>query len=171
MASLKLSAPWIKYYREVEELFKYDPEVRVVYDEDGNMINLYVENSTKADALSQLLPTTKTFGNVELYITVIPANGWTHTQAIPTKDLFSVAFNGNPILSFIATVPIMNSITYVVFINKVVQYYNDDLGDVYGNCSTLYQTIADDVFDVKDGIYFCTDIPGAEPNQLKKYWP
>ena len=51
-----------------------------------------------------------------------------------------------------------NPITYVVFVNEVVQYFNDDLGDVYGQCSTLYQEIAKDVFGETEGVFFCTDV-------------
>ena len=46
---------------------------------------------------------------------------------------------------------------YVVFENKVVQFFNDDLSDIHGNKSTLYQEIAKDIFGDCDNIYFCTD--------------
>lgn len=52
-----------------------------------------------------------------------------------------------------------NPMTFIVFQNKVVQYWNDDLGDINGNCSTLYQTVAKDVFGDVEGIFFCTDTP------------
>ena len=72
---MKLSSPWVEFYREIEALFAQDDEVKVVYEEEKNEVKLYVENARKADALAQLLPTEKTFGNVVLKITVIPANG------------------------------------------------------------------------------------------------
>jgi len=33
MKKVSLSAPWTIYYREIEELFGSDPEIRVEYDE------------------------------------------------------------------------------------------------------------------------------------------
>lgn len=151
---LELSTPWVIYYRELEALFKEDPEVRVVYDEDAIEVKLYVENQDKADALTQLLPNEKEFGNITLKITVIPANKLSTDKV----SLLKRAFRDNPALSFIAEHAVFgNSITYIVFKNAVVQYYTDNLGDVYGNYSTLYQDIAKDIFPEHDGIYFCTD--------------
>lgn len=76
MARLKISAPWVLFYRKIEALFKNDPEVRVIFDDEESCdVKLYVENAGKADALMKLLPTVKDFGNVLLTVTVIPANG------------------------------------------------------------------------------------------------
>ena len=45
--------------------------------------------------------------------------------------------------------------SFAVFAKEVVQYYNDDLTDINGLKSTLYEDIARDVFDI-DGINYCT---------------
>lgn len=153
----KLSAPWVTFYRELEALFKEDEQIKVVLDEDAEspVIKIYVDNNEKQAALSQILPTEKVFGSVTVRVNIIPANGsWQHII-----NLFYKAFEGNPALSFIETVDgvFSNPIHYVVFKNKVVQYFNDNLGDIYGNCSTLYQDIAKDVFGDVDGVCFCTD--------------
>lgn len=71
---LNLSAPWCTYYREINELFGNDPEIKIEFDEEEPEIKMYVRNHEKADALTRLLPVTKAFGWVELKITVIPAN-------------------------------------------------------------------------------------------------
>ena len=55
MARVKLSAPWDEFYNEVNELFKYDEEVRVVFFEEQKTIKLYVDNPAKAEALQKLL--------------------------------------------------------------------------------------------------------------------
>ena len=153
--NLKLSPPWVKFAKEIEMLFSKDPEVRVTYDEDAVEVTLYVENEEKAEAISKLLPSTKTFVEVELKITVLPANILQQNNA----SLFVKAFDGNPVLSYTLVKEgyFSNPMTYIVFAKEVVQFFNDDLGDVYGNCSTLYQDIAKDVFGSVDGIFFCTD--------------
>lgn len=158
--TIKLVAPWVAFYREVEALFAEDPDVRVEYvagDGEDPQVHVYVEGSDKAEALEELLPHERNFGALTVTLTVIPANERRVTRA----DLFRKAFDGNPALSFIATVEgvMTNPISYVVFRNKVVQYWNDDLGDVNGNCSTLMQEIAKDVFGGAEGIFFCTDTP------------
>ena len=150
----KLSSPWVIFYNEINELFKRDPEIRVEYDNDIPEIKLFVNNLEKADALQQLLPTTKEFGGAVLKLTVVPAN----VSTVSKLDLFEKAFKGNPAFSYTKSVggfsrPVGN---FVVFDSEVVQYFNDDLTDINGNCTTLYQEIAKDVFGEIPGLYFCT---------------
>lgn len=150
-----LSTPWVTYARKVNALFEEDPEVLVDYDIEGPTLTIYVENAAKADALEQLLPATKEFGNVTLNIKVVPANSQTKVS------LFRNAFAGNPIINKIETVEIApgSPVNYVIFAREVVSFFNDDLGDYFGAESTLYENLARDVFDLgEDGILFCTDL-------------
>ena len=159
MAILKLSAPWQIYYKELCELFKKDSEVRIVYDTDEQIINIYVENTAKADAMAAVLPTEKEFGGVTVYINVIPANP-TFKKAKSTRaTMYEDLFRGNPIVDDIVTIEgiMTNPITYIIFSKEVVQYYNDSLADAHGVCSTLYQDIASRVLDAGEGIFFCTN--------------
>jgi len=50
-------------------------------------------------------------------------------------------------------------LTYVLFKNKVVQYFIDNIGDYNGMKSTLYEDIARDIFEDVDGVFFCTALP------------
>ncbi len=155
MEKLKLSPPWITFYHEVDALFKDDPDVKVAYNEDENVIKLFVENAEKADALTRLLPAQKTFGNITVLIKVIPAN----KLGVEKASLFQTAFEGNPAFAFVKTVSQgLYDMSYVVFKNRVVQFFNDDLSDINGNRSTLYQEIAKDVFGTIHGVSFCTDV-------------
>ena len=56
MKNLKLSAPWVLFYREIEAMFGADPDVRVAYDEEENIVRLYVDGEEKAEAIEKLLP-------------------------------------------------------------------------------------------------------------------
>ena len=157
MAILKLSAPWQIYYKELCELFKFDPEVRIVYDTDAQIINIYVDNAAKADAMYIVLPTEKSFGSVVVEINVVPANknNLRRTRGTIYEDLFYK----NPIVDDIITIEgvMTNPITYIIFKKEVVQYYNDSLSDAHGLCSTLYQDIAKRVLNADEGIFFCTN--------------
>lgn len=155
MGNVKLSSPWMNFYHELAALFKKDPEVKVVYDQEENTIKLYVDNADKADALDHLLPASRTFGNVTVTVQVIPANNGEADAA----TLFKRAFRDNPAMVGIDHNDNLfdNPFSYVVFRNEVVQYFNDDLSDIHGNCSTLYQEIAKDVFEQHEGVFFCTD--------------
>lgn len=156
MARIRKSAPWVDYYYELEAMFKEDPEVKVVYDEDNYEVKLFVDSMTKANALAELLPMEKKFGNVTMQVVIIPANKKLDGVRV---SVWRAVFEGNPIVNKIETVEgiFTNPITYIVFRKDVVQYFNDDLGDYYGQCSTLYQEIAKDIFEEHEGVFFCTD--------------
>lgn len=176
MAKLQLVSPWINFYHEVNAFFRYDRNVTVIFDEEETEVKLYVNGNEKAEALSKLLPDIRKFGNVTLRVTVILANDNPascyykppktsssrrgYNSVTETEELFFTALRGNPVFSFADSVDLQtNKVIYVVFRNEVVQYYNDDLGDYYGQCSTLYQNIAADIFKPIDGVHYCTDKP------------
>lgn len=152
---LKKSPPWITYYNEINELFCKDPDINVVYDEDKNEIKLYVEKERKATSLELKLPSVKKFGNVELKITVVPGNN--REQSSVEKTPFEIIFEGNPAVSYIERTTGIFQALYIVFENEVVQYFDDNIGDINGLQSTLYQDIARRIFPDADA-YFCTDV-------------
>lgn len=160
MARLKLSSPWVTYYHELSAFFKEDKEIHVLYDEDENLIQLFVDSDTKAQALAKILPTEKVFGNVTLRIDVVPPNGCRTTAIADDASVYKYAFMGNPALEDIKLVRgvFAHDIVYILFAKTVVQYWNDNLADYNGVCSTLYQDIARDIFVENEGVYFCTEV-------------
>ena len=156
---MKISAPWIKFKNELMELFAEDEDVTIKYHEKENLVNVFVEGQDKEDALQRLLPAEKNFGGVVLRINVLPAN----RPRLADSSLFDKAFRGNPAVSFIKDVSTpFGDLKYVVFKKKVVQFYDDDMSDLHGNCSTLYQEIAKDIFESNTGVCFSTDIMEEE---------
>lgn len=98
---------------------------------------------------------------MNLKITVIPANANKESSI----SLFQKAFAGNPILNYIEGTEdtFSNYLYYFVFRNEVVQYFNDNLADIHGLESTLYQTLANEIFEGRhEGVLFCTDLPDNE---------
>ena len=154
MENLKITSPWIHFVNELQVLFERDSDVRIEYSDEERTVKLYVENAVKADALSRLMPTEKTFGNFTLKITVIPAN-----EKETTAQLFCNAFHGNGAFSRMISVPAPGGGTfdYMCFAREVAQYYDDNLADPNGYVSTLYQNIAADIFEDRDGVFFCTE--------------
>ena len=153
---MKLSAPWETYYREIKALFGSDPAIKIKYDDETKVIKMYVEGQDKADALAELLPSVKMFGNVPVHLDVVPSNFVKANKA----DTFCKAFDGNPVFAYAKTTEGSHgefAASYIVFKKKVVQFSNDDLSDVNGNCNTLYQTIAKDIFGEDSGVFFCTE--------------
>ena len=165
----KLSPPWVTYVKELRALFEEDPAIKIDYDEDKNEVKLYVEGQEKADAISQILPAEKYFGNVPLYITVVPANAALASKASVIKK----AFDGNPCLKdvFVVSKGVYTGMAYVVFENKVVQFFNDNLSDINGNMSTLYEDIARDILVNTDRIFFCTAASDGKLAKPLGEWP
>ena len=157
MGKMKLSPPWVTYVNEIKCLFKGDPDVKCQFDEDEYSLKIFVEDEKKADALMKLLPLQKEFGNVVLKISVIPADD----EAVDYLSLFQAAFKGNPNVSDITSVqtPFGDNVNFVVFKKEVVQFYNDDISDLHGVCSTLNENIAREIFGGSfDTVCFCTDV-------------
>lgn len=170
MAKINLVAPWDEYYNEMVAFFAEDPDVTILYDDsaDEKQIKVLVQRSYKAEALTNLLNTEKIFGNVKLNITVIPANEVTSKIKKFFKDAndgedynleYCHALDGNELFSYSRTIEYMMGFNavFVVFQKKVVQYYNDNLGDLNGMKSTLAEDIARDIFIPHNGVFFCTD--------------
>lgn len=154
---LKLSPPWAIFEKQVKCLFGQDKDIRIEYDEDAPSIKLFVNGQKKAEALMRLLPTEKTFGNVVLKISVIPANDYKEDLT----DMIEDAFKGNPVFSKAVSVEGVSAtpFVYTIFKNEVAQYFNDDISDANGIASTLYQEIAKEILLDTPGVYYCTE-PG-----------
>lgn len=167
MEKVKLSPPWITFVHEVEALFEHDPEVKVLYNDDDHSLKLNVANTDKAIALGKLIPDKKRFGNVVLKISVIPPNA----DELTKEDLFREAFAGNPVLHGLSNYDTpFGHVSYAVFQRKVVQFFNDQMDDINGNKSMLFQEIAKDVFGTEHGVFYCTDAPTELSKPLGE-WP
>ena len=174
---LKVSPPWITFIHKVEALFDGDPQIacNVNTSSANPSIILACNNGDKVAALQQILPDKIEFGGVTLTVGVdgVPSN-----RAFTSKrELFETAFAKNPAFAY-AISPVEDgynwfAMTYVVFKNCVVQFFNDNLNDVHGIVSTLYQDIADEILTgpAVQGVYFCTDIEHGSLGMPLGEWP
>lgn len=170
----KLSPPWVETLSKLKAMFGEDPDINIKYDSKYE-VKLYVNDAEKATALYMLLKDIYYYGNISFSVEVIPPNyEFNEFKANNPSLVYEKAFKNNPVLSFVHKVDSIFGFnaTYVVFKNKVVQYFNDNLNDVYGNTSTLYEDIARDIIDenasVNLGVFFCTDV--VEHNLRKTDW-
>ena len=160
MAIVKMSPPWITFYRKIKALFQKDPEIKVIFDEDEMEVKIYVENNVKADALTSILPMVKEFGNVTIDVTVIPNNSkdTKKLELYTNSNAFEIAFDNNGAVDMIKNIQLgAQNFTYIVFNKEDVQFFTDDLSDLYGLSSTLYQDIAKEIFEDVRGVFFCTN--------------
>jgi len=162
MEKVNLSAPWVGFYREVNEMFKMDPDVVVKFNDEEMKLTLSVGKYEKAEALKKILPKEKVFGNVKVEIVVDYVY---EEQSI--EDTYKAAFDGNPAFEYtFVHQTSANPITFVVFEKYVVQYWNDDLSDPHGVTSTLYKNIAEDIFEKGNGVIYSTD---SDPDILRQH--
>lgn len=160
------SAPWVSYAHKLKALFDPDPDIRIDYVEDMNEVKLYINGRKKYEALDYLLPKEKIFGNVTLHISLIPNN---RSETPDIGEIMRNAFKGNDIFSRVIDAKNMfDDVAYVMFYKEVAQYFDDNLADLNGMRSALYQDIADEVFRDMEGdhmrvpalhgVHFCTEV-------------
>ena len=173
MAIVNLSAPWVEHYRKLQELFRMDRQINVVFDAEEMKINIYVENETKAEALTDLLIPEISFGNVTVPVVVIPSNDPApnfyqlkfrdSNGDLTPEGKLRAAFSGNWVVEYITTVVGIGGqqMLFVMFKPIVAQYYNDDIGSLYGLHTTVYEDIAKGVFKEEPFVFFST-VPRVE---------
>lgn len=155
-ANVGLSSPWMELFRKIEAMFKEDEAVNVSMNNDTKVITLNVSGTTKTKAIRQLLPESVPYGNITVKIEVNEVDDF---DASDILKVYKQAFAGNGAFVTTAVNEILG-MKFVVFAKEVVQYFNDDLGDVHGLRSTLYQEIAKEIFtnpSITDDVHFCTD--------------
>lgn len=173
----KISPPWVTYIHKLQALFDPDPQIafNIEYSSESPQITLSINNGDKATALDKLLPDEKSFGNVTLKIVV--DGPFTNKAFLTAKELFETAFDKNPVFAYCVTPADQElwfiDFCYVVFKNCVVQFFNDNLNDCHGVISTLYQDIAEEIFEELNllGVHYCTDVERGNLGKPLGEWP
>lgn len=153
MSDVSILSPWNCFYKEVECLFEDDPEVKVVIEDKH--VKLYVSTADKAEALEEILPTEKVFGNVVVKITVYPPNFSNMSDA----EIYEKAFSGNNKFVYVKVDEGdlgRPSRTYVCFSRMAAQYYSDNLKDVNRNTNLLVEDLVRRIVDETAETSFCT---------------
>lgn len=161
---VKKSAPWVRYVALLKMLFENDPDVRIVYrDETPYIIDINITGEEKFEAATKLIGETKTFGNVVLTIRYHLSNPVKKEKS--KKELFKALLEGNPILTDIVTIDLpntSNNITYFLFKDEVVQYWDDALSNPHGVLSTLWEEIMKELFEDTEEVIFTTRVDGKD---------
>ena len=162
MQRVKMSPPWQIFYSKIKVMFWNDPEISLFYDEDEQSIKFHVDNPKKAAALECILPESKEFGDVHINISIIPSNMDQYNKIISRTfdqadwEIYEDAFKGNPAFYKVRYFETLY-VTYVIFKKEVVQFFSDDMSDINGLTSTLYENIARDILKDTAGVFFCTE--------------
>ena len=153
MNKTKLSPPWITYVHELEKMFEDDNDISIRYDDDEKTVYMFVKSKDKADALNRILKHKVEFGKTALKINIVEPND----DEMDILDAFITAFAGNDAFEYVMPVESpFGTQQFVVFKNKVVQFFNDQIDDINGNKTTLYQEMAKDIFKDDLAVHYCT---------------
>lgn len=172
--NLKLSTPWATYANMLAALFKYDDDILIgdiceVNNEDVQYnLDIEVYDHNKFLALWQILPRVAEFGNAKMQFSVFDLENVSGENVNYTK-IFKTIFNDNPILKEICIKPDFFGMeqSYICFNPEVIQFPNDNAGDINGNWSGLAEDIARKVFaNFTPNIHFCT--ASVEENSEKE---
>ena len=179
---LKISPPWVTYINKIQAMFDPDPHIacNIVWTGKPSItLSIAEKEPEKAVAIRQLLPEFVTFGNVNLTINV-DCPKVVNIAFATNKELFETAFAGNPVFAY-CVAPKQEGywyldFVYVVFKNCVVQFFNDNLNDAHGLISTLYQNIAEELFEsaILHGngmVAYCTDVERGALGKPLGEWP
>ena len=170
----KLSPPWYTLANKINAFFKGDEDVTVfplakIEKTDSETKEEYViyidtPDADKAIALQKVLKTEYPFGNINVKVVIRVTNSTDKKAKVNTKVSTEPATYNDYCDAFISTpnvedIQLVRDVfgtqwTVVIFKKEVVQFYNDDLTDAFGNWNGLYTDIANDIFKYNDHIKY-----------------
>ena len=154
-AEVKLSAPWVTYFKMVYNVLTGDPEISmptVIEDEGDGVYSFYIEspNSTKIIALSKVLKNEIVMGNITVKVQYRCTND-AYIELL-NEDIFASdyedAFSGNKYFVKIESVKSpVGSFDYAVFTRDIISFFNDDMTDYHANAHYIVADIIKQITD------------------------
>ncbi len=170
----KLSPPWYLLYRDIKSTIGADSFVYVQdlskEDEFSYLLNIFVEHPEKAQALATVLLDQYDCGNIKVTIRVMDIKGNIYyPQEIcgvntknQLKEILDKAFASNDLYYGVEDGERMGTIWAVIIAKTVIQYYNDNLADLYANnnevAGEIFKRILRMNYGIKLNICVTTDL-------------
>ena len=155
--TITLSAPWDIYRKKLLALFDKDEDIEVKGVTNDYELHIVSSNIRKFNALRNLLPPIKTFGNVTLRIII----DYKEEQAFNYRQAIKDLFNDNGRVTQIVDVkdPASISHVFVLFKPEVIQFFSDNMFDYNGLWSGLAQDLCTEIFEgaQTNCVHFSTD--------------
>jgi len=162
--NMKLSPPWYTYNNEIKALFELDPDIEVgdIYEVNNEnfkvAMNICTTNPEKFLALNKVVKPVVEFGNVNLHVIIQDTSE--SSDKNPYIEIYSKLFESNPRVKDLKLCKDFadQEHLFVEFEPEVIQFYNDNINDFYGNYNGLAQDIAQKLFvdSTNPFIHFCT---------------
>lgn len=155
-AQIRLSPPEATYFNEINFSIGNDPLVRVdpLRELPGGdfLITIHVQGKQKARALATLLVRSRRIGNFRILVRVKNMEGSMVQPILRTLSpreiatLYRAAFRTNRLFNFaVVRASLSFTAVYPVFKAQVIQFFNDDLSDLYQNFNRVAAFVFRDV--------------------------
>ena len=145
-----LSPPWFTFRNELVATVGKTPGVAVspLVEVTGNKlaVDVVTDDFLRGVALASVLAPAQEFGNLTVQVNVATTTGVTYTGVTPTSAeqaglLETLALHGNPAFEKVAVQPATPSggpdEVFPVFTRTVVQFFDDNLADLYQNTNIV----------------------------------
>lgn len=155
--NLKIQSPWQTYFNKIKAIFGDDPDIEIPQPKDAKdgqfIIDIDCSSTVKALALDKLLKHSITMGNITVKVMVNDVSEITPVDL----DTITAAFERNPHFKDATSVetPAGAEVDFCIMNKEVIQFFNDDLTDIYGNFNGLAEDILREI-TVDSNINFCT---------------
>lgn len=170
-ANLKLSAPWVTYFKMVYNLLSVDPEIKMpktITEGEGGKCSFWIEspNATKIIALSKVLKNEIQMGNITITISFRCINDdfCVDLQNDVTGADYTDAFSGNPLFSKVVSeiFPGGAKVYYAVFKREIISFFNDDMTDYHANAHFIVADLVKQVSNESTTVNVCTEYEEEE---------
>ena len=144
--TINIEAPWWRFFKLLTNLFDKDESVGFKTNEDTKgvfEIIIISADICKLAAIKKVVGTERTFGNVKVVISYVEEEG------ALTLEEFAMAFKDTGYLvdTKIAETPTGDHLYFPIMKKDVIQFYDDNIADYYGN---LNATVADATIEIMD---------------------
>lgn len=143
-----LLQPWVTYYNKLRAMFAGDPDIELSMEE--YTIYLKVKSLEKTTALKKLLYDTIEMGSVVVKVII-----YFKSPEPDIREVYEQAFKDNPVFIGFKTKASSETdnpkfkIDYCIFKKEVIQFFNDEVNDFFGNYNGLMSDIAIEVMQKK----------------------
>lgn len=159
--AMALSPPWYLLQRQVAAAIGADTGV-LVDDLDTTItpyrINVHVADSNRAQALASILTPHYDMGNLAVDVRVLDGNGMevqplSLTTSQDVVNAVAAALSTNPLflLAVETRLPFQGGGVGVVFQKVLLQYFSDDIGELFGNTNISAAAVFGNILTMKYG--------------------
>jgi hypothetical protein len=152
----QLSPPWYTFWNEIKASVGASPTVQTSDLDTSRLpytVTLTVSDNAQAAALASVVAPLTQFGNVAVAVVVKNAQGQVVPPTPPANpdalvSMLTEAMENNPLFKQALAQPIFPGgrvVVWVVVAKAVIQFYNDNLADLYRNFNGVAAAVFGDV--------------------------